>query len=261
MTNLNSLTPLRAALLTLTTALALSACELPTKIGDLKGDESTGADTGTTAEPEQTTGDDPDDVTGKPEQTTVTPDETTGAPDETTGTPAACESLDATECAAQAGCMPANGVIYEDGACNVEPEFLGCLPEMPCDAVILTICRDGTDEVYQLFDGCVPAGFTPCEVDLEPCPDACAGLIEVDCAEIPECLPIYGSPHITENGMACVDTEIAAYLGCQTDNGACPPFIPTICAPDAPDQPFDSNSGCIPPGWTECDGAGTPPCN
>ncbi len=261
MTNLNCLTPLRAALFTVTTALALSACELPTKVGDLKGDESTGADTGddSTADPPVTTGDETGSTT-KPDATTAEPGETTGINAETTDTPSDCAGLDASQCAEQAGCMAANGTVYEDGACNVEPEFLGCLPEMPCDAVILTICRDGTDEVYQLFNGCVPAGFTPCEVDVVPCPDDCAGLDEASCAEFEGCQPVHGNPHVTENGMACVDVDTSGYLGCRTDGGACPPFIPTVCGDGKPEEPFDVPSGCIPPGWSECEGAGTPAC-
>lgn len=138
--------------------------------------------------------------------------------------------------------------------------YLGCGLEMACDAVLLTVCRDGTDEVYQLPSGCLPPGFTACETMLGLCAGACLGLDEAACAAEPGCKSIAGNPHVMQGGGFCVDDQSPVFLACDVDGGACPPSVPTVCPEGQPDQRFDVPSGCIPPGFMVCDGGGTPAC-
>jgi len=262
------LTPLRAArvLLTLTTALALAACVLPTKIGDLPdGDDSTGAPDSTSVGDSTTGQPDATDATTKSEDTTATTTDATTQGDvtfdsQTSEQPGECEALGEADCALQGGCVAKYGAPFDFPGCSPEPTFLGCLPSQPCDLALTTVCRDGTDEAYQASDGCIPAGFTACDSDLPLCGGDCDGLDEAACAANNACTPIHGHPHVTENAMACVDNMHNVFLACHADSGACPPFVPTVCAKEDLGTPFDVPSGCIPSGFVECEGAGTPAC-
>ena len=229
--------------LTLATALVLPACELPSKSGD------DGTTTGTTVDQPDTS-----DVTDPTTQADATFD------GQTSEQPGECEALGEAECGLQAGCVAKHGAALDFPGCSPEPAFLGCLPDMACDAVLTTVCRDGTEEVYQNTDGCIPAGFTACDPGLGPCGGACLGLDEAACAANQACSPIHGHPHVLEEGMVCVDVMVSVFLACNVNDGACPPFVPTVCAVDEPDAPFDVPSGCIPSGFVECEGAGTPEC-
>jgi len=87
----------------------------------------------------------------------------------------------------------------------------------------------------------------------------CEGLAEVDCEGTPGCKPIRGNPHTLGGGGTCVADEFV-FLACAVDSGACPPFIPTVCPVGETEPRFDVPSGCIPPGFETCEGAGSPPC-
>lgn len=87
----------------------------------------------------------------------------------------------------------------------------------------------------------------------------CEGLDEATCTRTPGCKPISGQPHGLGGGGMCVKDEFV-FLACAVDSGACPPFIPTVCPVGETEPKFDVPSGCIPPGFEECEGGGMPPC-
>ena len=235
-------------------ALTLAACELPTKVGDLKGDESTG----TTDAPADTAQDTTGVTTGEPDGTTGTSEGDTTQ--QTTGpAPVDCAALTEAQCGGEPGCAPKFGTAFQFDGCETGPVYLGCTTDASCDQALTIICRDGTTEAYQITDRCLPAGFSECASDLLPCSGGCGGPDEAACAAN-GCDAITGHPHVPAGDMTCVDTMIFVFLACTSLDGVCPPFIPTVCAPDKPDEPFDIPSGCTPPGWSECPGAGTPEC-
>lgn len=281
--------PVHSLLVVLPGALALAACELPAKVGDLDELEESGT-TGDTDEPEATSS-----TSGKPEMTSSTsgPEMTssTGAPDMTSSTTgpemtststsgpdmtsststtgldatggSSCDFLDQETCEAEPDCMVYHGTAHDFPGCPLGGTYFGCGMAMDCDASLVTICRDGTDEVYSNSSGCIPPGFTPCDVpDTGPCDGTgeCETYDEVQCADDNDfCEPIYGWPHIEQDGEQCV-SEGAVFFVCATIDGACPPVAPTLCPPDALDERYDFSSGCTPPGFVECGGQGTPPC-
>lgn len=256
----------------------LFACELPTKIGDLPTTDSDPTDSdatdsdstdGTDSDPATTgkdtetpgtasaTSDDPDtDGPGTLSTTTADPSDTDPG---TTGS--ACDGLDEAACLETPACMANYGRAFAFEQCPVGLVYLGCSIEMSCDAALIPVCKDGTDEVYQKTDGCVPPGFTACETDLGLCEGDCGALTEDECAlDFDLCTPIHGAPHVEAQGEICVDFSQQVFLACAAIDGACPPFVPTVCKLDDPDQVFDIPSGCLPPGFEQCDQP-APECN
>ena len=252
--------------------LALAACELPTKLGNLTATDSTGDDAGTTAV--ETDGDTSAGTTGATSEATTEawqtattmfdPSETTAVPETTDGpTPIDCLELGEQDCAASPGCMAYYGSAYEFPGCASGLQFLGCSDEIVCEHDKHTFCREGTGEAYEVLETtCEPPGFVQCEPPGLAFCDSCGTLDEAGClAEPSECQPIYGAPHIETNGDVCADYTDMKFLICQANGGACPPFIPVVCDPDEPDQAYDSPSGCIPAGWSECGEMGVPGCD
>ena len=88
----------------------------------------------------------------------------------------------------------------------------------------------------------------------------CAGLEQEVCAQTPGCKAILGAPHVIDGGGMCVDDKNQVFLACDVDGGACPPFIPTVCPEGQVEPQFDVPSGCIPPGFENCEGGGLPSC-
>ena len=250
-------------------AIALTACELPTKLGDLPDDVGTsstteqpddteGASTAATAETAGTSGTSgtsgPDDTTS-----TTSATSTTSTTSTTTGAPPACEGLDEAACAQEPGCQAHHGVAYEFESCPAGHVYLGCSAAEPCDLVLTTICRDGTDEVYLNDSGCIPPGFSVCDAGgLDLC-GGCEALDEAAClAEGDFCEPIYGAPHVQKEGLICADFANQVFLTCMLLDGQCPPSIPTVCKVGMPDQAFDVPSGCVAPGFELCQDAVSP---
>lgn len=267
--------------------LALAACELPTKLGNLTATDSTGDQAGTTADVTDgdtsagTTGATTDETTDTwqtsttnfdPSETTV---ETTGgttsagttaeATSATTSgpTPIDCLEFNEQDCVASPGCMAYYGSAYEFPGCPSGLQFLGCTDEIVCEHDKHTFCREGTDEAYEVVGTtCEPPGFVQCEPPGVAFCDSCGTLDEAGClAEPSECQPIYGAPHIEVDGQICADYFAQEFLACQANGGACPPAIPVVCDPDEPDQAYDSPSGCIPAGWSECGEMGVSGCD
>lgn len=249
-------------------ALALTACELPTKLGDLTEPETSstteqpdgtdGASTAATAETAGSTSTSgPDDTTTSSSSSSST---STTSTTSTTGAPPACEGLDEAACAQDPGCQTHHGVAYDFESCPSGHVYLGCSPAEPCDLVLTTICRDGTDEVYLNDNGCIPPGFSVCDSGgLDFC-GGCEALDEAACLAGGDfCEPIHGAPHIQKDGLVCADFANQVFLVCVLMDGQCPPFIPTVCPVGMPDQAFDIPSGCIPPGYEQCQDA-APPC-
>lgn len=258
--------------------LALAACELPTKLGNLSATDSTGDEAGSTAD--ETDGDTSAGTTGATTEATTDattetwqtattvfdPSETTSAvtTSQTTGpTPIDCLEFGEQDCLASPGCMAYYGSAYEFPGCASGLQFLGCTDAIVCENDKHTVCREGTDEAYELQGTtCEPPGFVQCEPPGVAFCDTCGALDEAGClAEPSECQPLYGAPHIQTNGDVCADYTAMEFLACQANGGACPPSIPVVCDPDEPDQPYDSPSGCVPAGWVECGEMGVPGCD
>lgn len=265
----------RAPIIAITSLLALVACELPTKLGELSATDSDGTtvaastadSTDGVSSTGQTGGPDPGTTsTGGPDPaTTVGPDQTTGdtmaVEESETGTPAPCDLLPNMEECMQNGCVAHFGIAYDFPGCAEGSVFLGCSDPQDCDDAPHIFCKDGTDEIYKTHDGCHPAGYSECEPVTDVFCGQCEALDEAGClAEPTDCQPIYGAPHVDVRGEVCVDYDDMHFLRCIANGGACPPNIPTICRIDQPDEPYDSPSGCIPLGFEECEGAGTPAC-
>lgn len=225
--------------------LALAACE-----GGGKTTDSSATDTA--ASTTDTPGTDSAGTTtagSGSSSTTTSGHPTTEGP--TTG-PSVCADLSPEQCAAAEGCADIFGKPLDFPGCTPEPTFLFCNEEVPCDAVILTVCKNDTGEAFQLFNGCIPPGFSPCESDLGPCGSACFGLDEQACLADPLCQAHFGAPHTTTMGMACSDFQNPVFLACDIAGPPCPPAIVTACPEDQPDTAFDLASGCLPPGFVHC---------
>lgn len=250
------------------TALALGACELPAKVGDLPetgtdtaaetatdtgGDPSaTGSESG-----DDTTGDIPVDPTpGSGADTSDTgPLETTGDP---TDEPAGCQALTLVECLADAACQPLYGEPLIPEGCMVGPqEFVTCLDAgLECDDAESIVCDD--EGGYKIPITCELPGLEPCT---PMCGDnECEGLDEASCGDNPLCKPVHGNPHVQGGVGVCVDENTTAYLGCLLDTGACPPNIPTVCPEGAPDEAYSVPSGCVPSHFVPCGDEGLAAC-
>lgn len=270
---------LRIERLTTAALLTLAACQLPTKLGELPTTEATTMDSGDVGEPttmdpgdvdEPTTGG----ITSGVGETAPTTGEATGGvdgPETTTGgatdpgdgetassgqaeTGAIdCAALTESECGAQAGCAPAFGVALEFPGCPEGQVYLGCDAALPCDTVLTTVCRDGSDEAYKLPNSCVPPGFSACQNLLSVCGTPCVDLDQESCEATAVCRAIFGNPHVDDGeGGTCVDDEDSVYLACDLFTGACPPVVHTVCPMGQPNVHFDVPSGCFPPFFLSC---------
>lgn len=250
-------------ILTITLTLALAACELPTKLGNLSATDS--GSSGTTGDPTATDGESSVGTTGgttdapeEPWQTATTmfdPSETTLVETSTTGMaiPPECVELGEADCEAY-GCQAYHGKALEFPGCSEGLVFLGCSEPQECEHNSTIFCEDGTDAIYDLVDtGCAPAGFTACEAPALVYCDTCESLSEAECLDEPsECRAIYGAPHVEVDGDLCADYGNQDFLGCIANGGACPPFIPVVCKVGEPDKAWDAPSGCILQGFEDC---------
>jgi hypothetical protein len=246
--------------------LALAACE-----GGGKTTTSSASGTGTDSTSEgdsagTTTDGDPSTSAGSTSTSTSTSTTTPGTTaepttDATTSTePPVCSTLDEIECALADHCMSIVGDALNFPGCMPGPKFLFCNEIVPCDAVILTVCKIDSEEAYQLQNGCIPPGFEPCEPDLGPCGAACLGLDEQACQADPNCIATFGAPHTTKMGMQCADFKNPEFLACDVAGPPCPPAVVTVCPEDQPDTAFDVASGCTPPGFVSCMDGPLPEC-
>ena len=255
-------------LLSLTLLFPLTGCVVPKIVGDnpevdTGKDEDDDGDTveeetlGATSQPDASTGGD-----------TSTGDISTSDPGDDTGSkfdmqppdPGDCAALTLAACEATPECMPIFGEseLFDD--CKPDPQFLGCLPQQPCDTVLLTVCDVETNESFRLSSGCIPAGFAACEGNGLPCGGGmeCEGLGEADCATF-GCTEILGAPHVTVNDAVCADYEKLEFLACLPPETSCPPVIQILC-PTGEDAPtWDVPSGCKPAGFEACEGV-VPAC-
>lgn len=126
--------------------------------------------------PELDTGKEEDDVGDTEEETlgatsqqgattdigTSTGDVSTTAPTAETGSkfdmmppdPGDCGAATLEACEANPDCMPIFGESELSDDCKPDPQFLGCLPQQPCDTVLLTVCDEETNESFRLSNGC-----------------------------------------------------------------------------------------------------------
>lgn len=254
-------------LLLLTLALPLTGCVVPKIVGD--NPEATGKDEDDGGDATETDGPaDSDAESGSPDtKATSEPDATGGAPDDTTsgaadtGQDGECAGLTAEACAANPACMPVLGESELSDDCKPGPQFLGCLPVMPCDSVILTVCDEETDEPFRLTDGCIPPGYVQCEGNGLPCGGGmgCEALGEADC-EQNGCTVVVGAPHVEVDGEVCADYGAFEFLGCLPADTTCPPVIGIVC-PEGQDAPaWDVPSGCNVAGFESCEEQLVPAC-
>jgi hypothetical protein len=255
-------------LLSLALVLPLTGCVVPKIVGD-NPELDTGKeedDVGDTAE-EETLG-----ATSQPDATsdigTSTGDVSTTDPTAETGPkfdmmppdPGDCAAATLEACEANPDCMPVLGQSELSDTCKPDPQFLGCLPQQPCDAVLLTVCDEETDESFRLSSGCIPEGFAVCEGNGLPCGGGmqCEGLGQADCATF-GCTEVLGAPHVTVNDEVCADYEALEFLACLPPETSCPPVIQILC-PTGQDAPtWDVPSGCKPAGFEDCGGV-VPAC-
>jgi hypothetical protein len=259
-------------LLTLSLALALPACVVPKIVGDNNaetdedddGDGSESTDSASDADTGKgtTTQGDPDVTTDAPDATTGEPGSTTEEENTTSKTPVDCEDLTVDECESLPECMPAFGAAEEFPGCLPGLQYLGCLPQMACDSVILTVCEEITGNAFRLTDGCIPEGFAPCEGAGSQCGSgqACEDLGEQACADA-GCTQVFGAPHVDQEGTICADYDAQEFLGCLPPDTTCPPFIPVVC-PAGMDAPaWDVPSGCANlPNFDQCEDQVVPAC-
>jgi hypothetical protein len=255
--------------------ITLTACELPTKLGDLSDTATDGTtaattdatatdgatSTGATLDPEltSTTEFDPSETTLVETSNAVTTIvETTQSSD--TETPLACDGLDEATCDAVGVCASHHGVAFDFPGCSPGLVYLGCSDPQDCTDDEMVVCKDGTDEAYHLESGCHPDGYSLCEPPTIAFCGSCESFTEAECLDAPsECQPLYGAPHIDGDGETCADYQNQQFLRCVANGGECPPFIPVICEDGNPGQAWDSPSGCIPAGYSEC-GEVVPAC-
>ncbi|MBZ5715894.1 hypothetical protein [Nannocystis pusilla] len=244
------------------TLITLTACPLPTKLGNLSDSDATTLEETTATPATATDGETTDGTTLEPELTSTTkfdPSETTAigtasatSASSDTETPVACEGLDQATCEA-VDCVSHFGTAFDFPGCPSGQVYLGCSEPQDCDEAEHPFCKDGTDEVYLLPSGCHPSGFSLCEAPGIALCDTCEALTEAECLEEPAgCQPIYGAPHVEVEGEVCADYENKEFLRCIANGGACPPFVPVVCEVGDTDKRWDSPSGCVPAGFEEC---------
>lgn len=228
-------------------AIAIAACEGGGK--STTGATETGSTTDTTAT--TTEGGSAGTTTGGSTTSAGSTGPTTDGP--TTESPV-CSDRPEGECTADNGCMSIFGQPLDFPGCTPEPVFLFCNEEVPCDAVITTACKDGTDEAYQLANGCIPPGFSTCDPGLGPCgASACLGADERTCLADPACQAHVGAPHVTKMGVECSDFKNQVFVACGIAGPPCPPAVITACPEGQLDMAFDFASGCVPPGFVKCE--------
>jgi hypothetical protein len=263
MTTLNFLPTPRLA--TLLAALALTACELPAKVGDLP-DTDTAAETGetgdttdgetdgeTVSEPNPTVG---DTITGASSDSGDDPSDS--SPGNPTAEPPACFDLSEEQCQDDPGCASLYGEQYGEGCMGGTQVFLLCYSVgLECDDAESTVCDEQSAYKIPMTCDYLP-GLEVCGPPM--CGVPCEGLDEASCEADEACKPVHGNPHVPFDDVMCVDSNTIAYLGCLEDTGECPPFIPTVCPENAPDEFYDVTSGCIPPHFVQCGEGGTPSC-
>lgn len=267
---------------------ALAACELPTTLGDLPTSEATTAmDPGGVSETEPATGGTTSSGgvsetapptssggvgetapttssggVGETEATTGSEDVETTSSDEGDSGALDCADLAEAECVARAGCAPSFGVALEFPGCPEGQLYLGCDAERRCEPVQTTVCRDGSEQAYELPNTCVPPGFSACLNLLSICGTPCVDLDQESCEASAVCLAIFGHPHVDDGeGGTCVDDEDSVFLGCSLFPGFCGIPMPTVCVGGDPSKSFDVPSGCWPPFYGSCPTqAGKPAC-
>lgn len=172
---------------------------------------------------------------------------------EETGLADGCDSLGPEQCKEDPACMPVIGQPEDFLGCMPGQQFLGCIDNIGCDDVLLTVCKDGTKESYRLPSGCFPPGFTPCDGLGSTCGgEAQCEVLDEDACKAQGCTPITGAPHIVKNGGMCADFDNLEFLGCLGPDIACPPFVPTLCPVGKKEPAWDVPSGCTPVGFEEC---------
>lgn len=264
MTTLNFLRT--SPLATLLAALALTACELPAKVGDLPDTETaaeSGAETGETGdateggtidEPNPTA---PDTTTSATSDSGDDPSDSSPATDPSAGPPE-CADFDEAQCTSDPGCAPLYGEpLIVEGCMIGSAVFLLCHDaDLECDTAESFVCDE--QSAYKIPVTCEFPGLDECGPPM--CGAPCEGLSESDCTADDACKPVYGNPHVPFDDGLCVDGNTTAYLGCLQDTGECPPFIPTVCPEGVADEFYDVPSGCVPPHFEECGQGGTPAC-
>lgn len=94
---------------------------------------------------------------------TTTTEGTSSTTDATTGG-LACADLDEKACAADPACMVIAGAPIDiPNACTKPSIFLECTDAMICGDAITYACPEGTKDVYEFLDTCIPADFVPCD--------------------------------------------------------------------------------------------------
>lgn len=228
--------------------------------GSGASDTSSGQPTGTGTGTESGSSEATTTTTGAP-TTGVT---STGLESGATDPPEACaEPASEDECAAAPGCQSVIGLSQQFRGCVEGPQFLACIDATPCDAVLTTVCRDGTDEVYQLTDGCVPPGFTACEGPGESCsvPVDCESIATAGECTVKQCGVVFGAPHITVDGQVCASYGAdEQFLGCRDADAVCVDDVVILCPVGQQMPSWDSASGCVAPGFEVCDAPSVPPC-
>jgi hypothetical protein len=190
---------------------------------------------------------------------------TSTGPDPVTTGDVDCATIPAqSECDATRGCQSVVGLAQEFVDCAPGEHFLGCIAAQPCDAVIVTVCRDDSDEVYEV-GGCLPeSGFSPCAGPGAACPDGVTTCEEIttfgECVNN-QCRVVLAAPHIEVDGETCASYgDDEEFLGCIEVDAACVDDTIILCpiGMDAPN--WDSASGCVPPGFESCAVPPVPAC-
>jgi hypothetical protein len=274
---------MRLTCLTLTlVSLTFLACT-PSESGTEASAESTGTsggtDTGSTAGPtDPTTGDAPSTGSGSNSESAETTQPSSGSdtgtdagtePDtdpstdpSTTGLGDGCASLVQGECEADPDCVAVVGQPEDFAGCMPGKQYLGCIESASCDQAETTVCKDGSDEVYKIPNGCIPEGFSMCDGTGKPCEGGgvvCEGLGE-DACKAEECAAILGAPHIMKDGGICADYVNQEFLACVGNDVACPPVVQILCPAGQMEPVWDVPSGCIPDGFETCAADLVPEC-
>jgi hypothetical protein len=131
----------------------------------------TGADTTDSVTDSGTSGTDSTatDTDATDTDTDATDTDATGTDTDTGPDPVICAELDAEACALEPACMAIDGALIDlENKCKHPPAFIECQDAAVCAEVISYACPDGSDQVHEFPNACLPAGFVPCDpVELE----------------------------------------------------------------------------------------------
>lgn len=129
----------------------------------------TGADTTDSVTDSGTSGTDSTATDTDTTDTDATDTDATGTDTDTGPDPVICAELDAEACALEPACMTIDGALIDlENKCKQPPAFIECQDAASCAEVISYACPDGSDEVHEFPNACLPAGFVPCDpVELE----------------------------------------------------------------------------------------------